>query len=214
MSCFGSPTAHVVSENDVRRELVAERDPLLREGRRERDVVRLLEISPQIGLDVDDHGLRALHPREQQPHVVPVRSHRRCVAQVGEIGVGLVSPARLRLQQHVVRQDGDLSVPPRVGDVHRRERPVRVPRRPALPRVHAAGEILVAKAERGCLAQRGGVAGRVTEPELQRLRPAGGQRWERSGTGARARGAHADESEDRGDCRKTEHERPSHRTRV
>ena len=84
------PAAHVVREDDVRRELVAERDPLLREGRCERDVVRLLEIAPQIGLDVHDHGLRALHPREQQPHVVPVRRHRRCVAQVGEIGVRLV----------------------------------------------------------------------------------------------------------------------------
>ena len=93
----------------------------------------------------------------------------------------LVAAAGLRLQQHVVGQHRHLAVRPRVLHVHRRERPVRVPRRPALAGVHAAGEVLVAEAERRDLAQRCRAARLVGDAELQRVRPLRGQRRQRVG---------------------------------
>ena len=165
------PAAHVVREDHVRRELIAQRHPALRERGAEVDRTCLLEVAPQVGLDVDDDRLRPLDASEEQAHVVPVRGHRRRVTQVGEVGVRLVASTRLRLQQHVVRQHRNLAVLPGLVDVHRGERAVRVPGRPALTRVHAAGEVLVAEAERSSASKRSGSTGRVADAELQRVRP-------------------------------------------
>ena len=167
-----SPAAHVVREDHVRRELVPQRHPLLRERRRERDRVRLLQIAPEIGLDVHDHRLRPVHALEEETHVVPVRGHHLRVVQVREVGLRLAAALRIRLQHHVVRQHRDDVVSPRVLDVHRRERAVRVPRRPARAGVHAAGEVLVAEAERGGGAELGGASRRVRQPDLEGRRPA------------------------------------------
>ena len=196
------PAAHVVREDHVRRELVAQLHPLLRERRGEVDRVRLLEVAPEIGLDVHDDRLRPVHAREEQSYVAPVRRHRLGVLQVRQVGVRLVTAARLRLQQHVVGQHRDLGVTPRVVDVHRREGAVRVPRRPALAGVCPAGEVLVAEAERRGPSQRRGAAGRVREPELKGVRPALGERRELRATRARCAREHdADEQHGSGDER-------------
>jgi SAM-dependent methyltransferase len=77
---------------------------------------------------------------------------------------------------HVVRD--------RVLHVHRDEAAVGVPRRPAVPGVHAAREVLVAEAERRRPPQRSRPARRVGQPELKRVRPGA---WERRKLRARGR---------------------------
>src|SRR5207248_266794 len=94
--------------------------------------------------------------------------------------------------EHVVRQHRNLRVGPRVLDVHRRERPVGIPRRPAAARVDAAGEVLVPKAERRDAAQRGGPSGLVRHAELEGTRPPLRERRQTRVAG-RAGGAGADE---------------------
>ena len=175
--------AHVVREDHVRGEGVAKRDPLLRERGPERDGVRLLDVSPEVRLDVDDDRLRPPYPLEHQSHVLPVRLHQLCVAQVREIRLRLVAAVRVRLQEHVVGEHRNHAVRPGVADVHRRERAAGVPRRPALPRVHASREVLVADAERRRLAKRRRAARRIGEPELKRLRPAVRERRQLGGGG-------------------------------
>ena len=107
MSCFVPQPLMWYARMHVRRELVAQADPLLRERRAERDRVRLLEVAPEVGLDVHDDGLRPVHALEEQADVLPVRLHHLRVAQMREVGLRLVAALRIRLQQHVVRQHRD-----------------------------------------------------------------------------------------------------------
>ena len=184
------PAAHVVGEDHVRRHRIPQADPLLREGGAERDGVRLLDVTPEVGLDVHDDRLRAAHALEQQLHIGPVGLHQRRVAQVREVCRRLVAARALRLQQLVVGQHRDLAVRPRLLHVHRGERAVRIPVRPAVAGVHAAGQVLVAEAERRRLAERRRTARRVAEAELHRRRPAVRERRQlrRGGRGERQSG--------------------------
>ncbi len=80
-------------EQHVRREPVAQGDHLVRERARQRDRVRLLEIAPEVGLDVDDRQVVSggvADPPQEQLVVRPVSAHRRGVAQVGQILLQLV----------------------------------------------------------------------------------------------------------------------------
>ena len=72
-----SPAAQVVREEHVRREVVTQLRATLREAAASADLPRLLEIAPEIGLDVHHDRLRAVHALEEQLHVAPVRRHRR-----------------------------------------------------------------------------------------------------------------------------------------
>ena len=156
---------------------------------------RLLDVAPQVGLDVEDHrvprraGLGLLH---EQPDVGPVGGHRAGVLQVVEVLGGLAGTGRGRALEHlVVREDRDHAVRDRVLDVPLHEVAAGVPGRPAVAGVHAAREVLVAETERGVGAEASGAAGRVGEPDLEAVeRPSGREGGScgaaaRTGTGAR-----------------------------
>jgi hypothetical protein len=91
---------------------------------------------------------------------------------------------------------GDQAGGRRLADVPVDERAALVPSRPALPRVRAAREVLVAEAERHALPERGRAAATVAQPELERLRPALRERRKaaRRGPGA---GSDGERGEDR-----------------
>ena len=137
---------------------------------------RLLDVAPQVRLDVeDDRSCRAGGPLEEQAQVGVVGGHRRGVGQVGEVLRGLAAAGRrVRLEEHVVREDRGHAVGHRV---LRRTSvtncAVGVPGRPAVARVDATGEVLVAELERGGGTERGGAAGRVGETELDAVRRPG-----------------------------------------
>ena len=107
----------------------------------------LLEVAPQVRLDVHDHGLaeRAglLH---QKFEVGVVGRHRRRVVQVAEVAIRLAGAGgRRRLQQLVVRKHRDVAVRARRVHVVGRVRARRsVPGLPPAPGVDAAREIRVA----------------------------------------------------------------------
>ena len=186
------PAAHVVREDDVRGELVAQRAPTAARTR-----TRARRRSPARGSPRDPAR------RERRRGCVPRtrwKSRRtsfqyaciscaspRCERSVCSLAVAL----RARLEQHVVREDRDDVVRPGVLHVHRRERAVRVPGRPALAGVHAAGEVLVAEAEGRGAAKRGRAARGVGEADLDRGRPAVRQRRQ----GGRRRGEDEEEDE-------------------
>ena len=221
-----APHRQVVREQHVGGELVAQPDDRLgepgggvreagqrgvagaRDGRRDlRGVVvrggRLLDVAPQVGLDMEDHWLRAGGPLEEQAQVRVPGRHRGGVREVGDV-LGLFGAAgrRVRLEEHVVREHRDGPVVGRVRDVPADELAVRVPGGPAVPGVHAAREVLVAELEGRGGAERRRAARRVREAELDPVgRPRGRERRERAG-GARRRGRRGGqpgEHEDDGD---------------
>src|SRR5205823_1338024 len=104
---------------------------------------------------------------EEQGKVAPIGLHRRAVAQVAHDGPGLVAlvAPRQRLADHVVREDGPDPRLRRLVDVARDEAAVLVPGRPARAGVDAAGEILVAVAERRVPAHRCRAAGLARKPK-------------------------------------------------
>ena len=203
-----APHRQVVREQHVGGELVAQPDDRLgeprggvrqagqrrvagaRDGGRDlgRVVVRggrLLDVAPQVGLDMEDHGLRAGRPLEEQAQVCVPGRHRGRVGEVGDV-LGLFGAARGRgrLQEHVVGEDRDGSVVGRVRDVPADELAVRVPGGPAVPGVHATGEVLVAELEGRGSAERRRAARRVREAELD---PVGRPRGRERGSGPAAR---------------------------
>ena len=153
----------------------------------------LLEVTPQVGLDVDDHEVGAGgggDAAQQELVVRPVGAHRRRVAQVGEVLLLLGGAGRRRrLQQLVVAEHRDLVGGDRLAHVQRGERPVRVPRRPAVARVDAARQVLIPRVHVRLARQVGGVAGRVGDAEQQVVRPAQRQQRHR-GQGREQRAAH------------------------
>ena len=116
---------------------------------------------------------------EEEPEVRVPRGHRRGVREVGEVLRLLARRGRrVRLQEHVVGEHRRDAVGGGVLHVPGHELAVRVPRGPAVPGVHAAGEVLVPERERG---RRAGVRRRRLvrrEPELDVVRrPAGRSGW-------------------------------------
>src|SRR5439155_6698702 len=107
----------------------------------------LLQVAPQVGLHLHDHGLAVraclLH---QQLEVRVVGGHGARVVEVAVVAVRRVGArGRVRLQELVVAEDGEVS--DGAGRVHVRggESAGRaVPDLPALVRVDAGGKVLIA----------------------------------------------------------------------
>ena len=192
-----APAAHVVGEDHVGRELSRSFTHCAR------TTTRGPRRPPARG-SPRDRARRARRPasnpdaREEQLDVGPVRRHGRRVAKVRQICVRFVAAGGLRLQEHVVGEHRGDAVRPRVLCVHRRERPVRVPRRPPRPGVDAAREVLVAKAERCSAAEGGRTAGIVGDADLQRVRPMSRCRGQLRGCCPGARDADKRDEGDRG----------------
>ena len=217
----GAPPAHVPGEDHVRGEAVAHAHELLGEARRvlrksigddrrnARSVAAgrgLLDVAPEVGLDVQHHRRRPCRAAEERLGIGPVGLHRPRIPQVREVGVRLVASARLRLQQLVEGEDRDQARSPRLAHVARDERAVGVPGRPARAGVDPAGEVLVTEAEGRARTQRPCAAGCVREPDLQRLRPA--MRQGRKGGGPRGRRAHDRQQGNETDATQPPCERP------
>ena len=107
-------------------------------------------------------------PDEERLEIEVVGAHRRLVVEVPEVGGGLVGDAGTgqRLSDLVVGEHGDDVVRFGLCDVVADEGAAGVPGLPALARVHATGEILVAQADRRDGREPGGTAGGVGESKL------------------------------------------------
>src|SRR5207237_3895243 len=107
----------------------------------------LLEVAPEIRLDVDDHlsavGRGLMH---EQDEVRIVGVHGGRIIKVVEIPVALVGPARgRRLQELVVAEDREIAVGGAVRHVVAGELSSRaVSGLPSRAGIHAAAEVLVA----------------------------------------------------------------------
>jgi hypothetical protein len=151
---------------------------------------------PHVWLEVhDDEAVLGAGALEQELEVVEEGPHGGGVLQIGLDGRPVIAgrAAGRRLADLVVDENRRHAMLCRLSDVGGRELAVRVPARPAAvlavrAGVDAAGEVLVAEAERGGGLHRGGAA-RIAHPaELERRRPAGRQgrqRLGRRGTGER-----------------------------